>query len=46
MILNKEGNVYKISGYKSPKIKLENESIIKAFWVFGYTAQKQAIEYQ
>ena len=31
IILNKEGNVYKINGYKSPKIKLENESIIKAF---------------
>ena len=31
IILNREGNVYKINGYKSPKRKLEKESIKKAF---------------
>ena len=46
IILNNEGNKYKIKGFNSNKQKLKKESLIKAIWVFLYTAQKHEIIYQ
>ena len=45
-ILSPVGIKYITKGYKSPKIKLKIEFVIKIFWVFTYTAQKDETAYQ